>query len=70
MAAAAASGQPDTTIEHVDYRNKLNDIRNIYHQVNGAKGRSAVVGHKPPDQEIVDLNPLGSGLSFSFSLSR
>ena len=33
VAAAAASGQPDTTIEHVDYRNKLTDIRNIYHQV-------------------------------------
>ena len=33
VAAAAASGQPDTTIEHVDYRNKLTEIRNIYHQV-------------------------------------
>ena len=33
VAAAAASGQPDTTIEHIDYRNKLTEIRNIYHQV-------------------------------------
>ncbi len=31
-AAAAASGQPEMAIEHTDYRNKLNEIRNIYHQ--------------------------------------
>ncbi len=31
--AAAASGQPnETTIEHADYRNKLAEIRTIYHQ--------------------------------------
>ncbi len=31
--AAAASGQPnETTIEHTDYRNKLSEIRTIYHQ--------------------------------------
>ena len=30
--AAAASGQPDMTIEHADYRNKLAEIRTIYHQ--------------------------------------
>ena len=29
---AAASGQPEMAIEHSDYRNKLNDIRIIYHQ--------------------------------------
>lgn len=31
-AAAAASGQPETAIEHTDYRNKLNEIRTVYHQ--------------------------------------
>ena len=30
--AAAASGQPDMTIEHADYRSKLTEIRTIYHQ--------------------------------------
>ena len=29
---AAASGQPEMAIEHSDYRNKLNEIRTIYHQ--------------------------------------
>ena len=31
-AAAVASGQPETAIEHTDYRNKLTEIRTIYHQ--------------------------------------
>ena len=31
-AAAVASGQPETAIEHTDYRNKLSEIRTIYHQ--------------------------------------
>ena len=31
-AAAVASGQPETAIEHTDYRNKLSEIRSIYHQ--------------------------------------
>ena len=31
-AAAVASGQPDTAIEHTDYRNKLTEIRILYHQ--------------------------------------
>jgi hypothetical protein len=30
---AAASGQPEMAIEHTDYRNKLSEIRTIYHQV-------------------------------------
>merc|ERR1711997_1126339 len=30
--AAVASGQPETAIEHTDYRNKLSEIRTIYHQ--------------------------------------
>ena len=30
-AAAVASGQPETAIEHIDYRNKLSEIRTIYH---------------------------------------
>ncbi|TRY74856.1 hypothetical protein TCAL_07114 [Tigriopus californicus] len=30
-AAASASGQPETTVEHVDYKNKLSEIRSIYH---------------------------------------
>ena len=31
--AATASGQPgETTIEHTDYRNKLAEIRSVYHQ--------------------------------------
>ena len=29
---AAASGQPEMAIEHTDYRNKLTEIRTIYHQ--------------------------------------
>ena len=30
-AAAVAAGQPETTIEHADYRNKLTEIRAVYH---------------------------------------
>ena len=30
-AMAVASGQPETAIEHIDYRNQLSQIRNIYH---------------------------------------
>lgn len=30
--AAAAAGQPDNAIEHSDYRAKLAQIRQIYHQ--------------------------------------
>merc|ERR1719391_1800645 len=30
-AAAVAAGQPETAIEHIDYRNKLSEIRTIYH---------------------------------------
>merc|ERR1719391_1910577 len=30
-ALAVASGQPETAIEHIDYRNKLSEIRTIYH---------------------------------------
>ncbi len=30
--AAAATGHTDTTIEHTDYKNKLAEIRSIYHQ--------------------------------------
>ena len=31
-AAAVASGQQETAIEHIDYRNKLSEIRTIYHR--------------------------------------
>ena len=30
-ALAVASGQPETAIEHIDYRSQLSQIRNIYH---------------------------------------
>lgn len=34
--AAAQAGQPDNAIEHSDYRAKLAQIRQIYHQVSAA----------------------------------